>query len=87
MDPIRTVTLYSKEGCHLCELARDVILRTGGEAAFNFNEISLEETDPRYGEYSDLFPVIAVDGRVVAYWRIEREQLLEFLRNALSADQ
>ena len=64
---MRTVTLYTRPGCHLCDQARDAILgmRDGG-AAFELDEIDIETDDELHRTYLERIPVVAVDGELVS---------------------
>ena len=62
---MRVVTLYGREGCHLCEEAREVLLglreRAGG-TAFRLVEVDIETDDDLHRRYLERIPVIALDG-------------------------
>jgi len=74
------VVLYSRDGCHLCDAARDVIRKTRNRKQFDFVEYPLEESDSRYRRYNELLPVVLVDGAEIAYWRITESKLLFHLK-------
>jgi glutaredoxin len=60
------VTLYTRPGCHLCDQARDEILRMrDGGAAFELDEIDIETDDELHRAYLERIPVVAVDGELV----------------------
>jgi glutaredoxin len=77
------LTVYSKPGCHLCDVMKEVIHRVIGERA---SEISLDEVDistdagllQRYG--TDI-PVLMIDGEKVAKYRITAEELRRMLQS------
>ena len=63
---MRTVTLYTRPGCHLCDQARDEILRMrDGGAAFELDEIDIETDDELHRAYLERIPVVALDGELV----------------------
>ena len=69
---MRTVTLYSRPGCHLCEEARATLHRLQAErAAFEVDEINIETDDALHARYLERIPVIALDG----------EELFDFFVN------
>lgn len=78
-DTAPTVTLFSVHGCHLCDSARLVILETRRDHPFRFEETVLDDQDPRIALHGDYVPVIFVNGREIAHWRITSEQLLNAL--------
>jgi glutaredoxin len=68
------VTLYTRAGCHLCEVARGVVERVAaGRAEVELVDI---DTDPQLLErYTVRVPVVAVDGREIAEYEVDAAQL------------
>ncbi|MBA2730594.1 MAG: glutaredoxin family protein [Euzebyaceae bacterium] len=68
------VTLYTRAGCHLCEVARGVVEQVAsGRAEVELVDI---DTDPRLVErYTVRVPVVAVDGREIAEYEVDAAQL------------
>ena len=61
------MTLYTRPGCHLCDEARDAILRLRDEGtAFELEEIDIETDDELHRAYLERIPVVAVDGELVS---------------------
>jgi glutaredoxin len=56
------VVLYSRPGCHLCDVARDVILAARSRSPFAFREVNVETDDALELEYGIRIPVVTVDG-------------------------
>lgn len=56
------VVLYSREGCHLCQTARAVIVAERSRSAFAFEEVDIETSDELVKEYGIRIPVVTVDG-------------------------
>jgi glutaredoxin len=69
-----TVTVYTRQGCHLCEEAIGVVrLLAGGRADVVLVDI---DADPRLTHrYTVRVPVVAVDGVEIAEYQIAPEQL------------
>jgi len=57
------VRLYARPGCHLCDVAREVIEAERGGCGFTFEEISVEGDDGLELEYGIRIPVVTIDGR------------------------
>jgi len=71
--------MYSRPGCHLCDEAREVILRLGGRVPFAFEEVDVSGDDALELEYGMRIPVVLVDGRErfeIAVDAAELERLL-----------
>ena len=52
------ITLYGRPACHLCDDAREVLLRVGEP----FQEVDIEGDDELFKRYLERIPVVAVDG-------------------------
>jgi len=78
---VRTVTLYGRPGCHLCDDARAVLLRVRREVPFELVERDIESDDALLRRYLERIPVVAVDGREVFDFFVEEDAL----RAALSS--
>jgi hypothetical protein len=72
---MREVTLYGRPGCHLCDIARDVLLRLRTELPFRLVERNIESDDALLRAYLERIPVIAVDGREVGEFVVDEERL------------
>jgi hypothetical protein len=56
------VVLYARAGCHLCDVARGVILAQRARTPFAFEEVDIESSDELTREYGIRVPVVRVDG-------------------------
>ena len=56
------VVLYSRPGCHLCDVAREVVLSVRDRVDFSFQEVDIEGDDDLELEYGIRIPVVEVDG-------------------------
>jgi glutaredoxin len=69
---LKTVVLYSRPGCHLCDEARDAILRLRDEGVdFELREVDIESDDELLKRYLELIPVVCVDGEQVSELRLD----------------
>jgi glutaredoxin len=70
-----TITLYTKEGCHLCEDAKAALLSLGNEFEVLLEEVDIT-TDPAAFElYKYTIPVMIVDQQIKLEARIDRQKL------------
>jgi glutaredoxin len=69
---MKKVTVYSRSGCHLCEIAIDKIKSVNSEIDFEL-EIKLK--------YNDEVPVILIDDQVHDYWRIDVERFIKAIKS------
>lgn len=81
-DPMRTsarLTLITRSGCHLCEVAREAMDRVAAASGQQWEELDLGGDPELEREYGDRIPVVLLDGREHGYWRVEEERLLRDL--------
>jgi len=57
-----TVTLYTREGCHLCDDARGILIRAQARHLFELVELDIESDERLMGGYLERIPVVAIDG-------------------------
>lgn len=72
---MQSITLYSREGCHLCDIAADVLLRN----MLSFEVVDID-ADPALRErYNECVPVVVIDGRERFRGRIDELLLRRLL--------
>ena len=69
------VTLVGKPGCHLCDEARAVIVSVCAELGVPWKEMSILDDPMLADAYWDQIPIILVDDRTVAFWKVTPAQL------------
>lgn len=79
MDGGARVVLLGRARCHLCDEAREVVARVAGDLRLHWVERDVDEDPELAREYSDLVPVVLVDGEQHAYWRVEEQRLRDAL--------
>lgn len=75
------VRLYSRDGCHLCDQARDVIARVCADLGESFDEVDIDSDPALREKFTDEVPVTFVDGKQHDFWRVDEVRL----RRALAA--
>jgi glutaredoxin len=76
---MRTVTLYGRPGCHLCDDARAVLERIRADAPFALEEIDVESDDRLLARYLERIPVVALDGEELFDFFVDEGGLRERL--------
>ncbi len=69
------VTLYGRPGCHLCDEARDVLLRVRAEAPFELREIDIERDDELFKRYLERIPVVSLNGEELFEYFVDEAAL------------
>jgi glutaredoxin len=59
---MRTVVLYGREGCCLCDDARELLLSARTRHEFELVERDIDSDDRLLSAYLERIPVIAIDG-------------------------
>ena len=77
------LTIYSKPGCHLCDEMKAVVAHvTAGAPDISVNEIDIS-TDPQLDDQYGLeIPVLMIDGRKAAKYRVAEDVLRRMLEGA-----
>lgn len=73
------LTLLTRPGCHLCEVAREAMDRVTERTGQRWTERDVSTELELEREYGDRLPVILLDGREHGYWRVEEERLIRDL--------
>jgi glutaredoxin len=77
---VRTVTLYGREGCHLCDDARVALERIGEDTPFALVEVDIESDDRLLARYLERIPVVALDGDELFDFFVDERALRDRLR-------
>jgi glutaredoxin len=72
---VRTVTLYGRAGCHLCDDARVVLERMRFQRPFALREVDIESDPALHARYLERIPVIALDGEELFDFFVDEAQL------------
>jgi glutaredoxin len=57
-----TVALYGREGCCLCDQAREILVRVRARHPFEFDERDIDTDDSLLRAYLERIPVVTIDG-------------------------
>ena len=72
---MRTVTLYGRAGCHLCDDAREVVGRVAADLGVGWEERDITGSADDLRRHGEWIPVVLVDGRQHTYWRVDEAAL------------
>jgi hypothetical protein len=69
-----TLVLYGRPGCHLCDEAREALMRIRAEGrGFHLDEVDIESDDALLAAYLERIPVVEVGGVVVSELELDTE--------------
>jgi len=69
-----TVTLYSRQGCHLCESAEETLGALRDELAFNLETLFIDGNQELEKLYGTQVPVIHINGEHHDFYRVDPER-------------
>ncbi len=75
MSAVPRLTLYSKPGCHLCEEMKAVVERVAARVPLAIEEIDISGDPVLLAEYGEQIPVLFINGRKTAKYRIDEREL------------
>jgi glutaredoxin len=81
---VATITLIGKPGCHLCDVAREVIeavLVDLPDVDADIEEASIADDPELYAQWWEKIPVVLIDGQFHAHWRVAPDRLRDALRS------
>lgn len=74
------VVLYTKPGCHLCDVAKGILERVGRRIRFRLVTVNIEESADLQTRFGDQIPVIFVNGRKAFKYKVDPAILEKKLR-------
>jgi len=81
MPELRSVVVYSRKGCHLCEVVKESLSKLSRRGGFNWQEIDVDTDVELRRLFNDEVPVVFIDGRKAFKYRMDEK---EFLRKLAS---
>lgn len=69
------ITILSRPGCHLCDELLPLLERLAGEFGIELERRNIDADPELQAKYSELVPVVLVDGREVGHWQIPEARL------------
>ncbi len=77
----REVVVYSRKGCHLCEIVKETLVKLERRGGFKWQEVDVDSDDSLRRQFTDEVPVVFIDGRKAFKYRMDER---EFLRKLAS---
>lgn len=73
------VVLLTRPGCHLCEDARKSVQNVCEPLGERWVERNVDENADLVEQFNDEIPVVFVDGKQRAFWKVDESRLREAL--------
>lgn len=81
MPDLRNVVVYSRKGCHLCELVKESLNKLSRRGGFIWQEVDVDSDPELRRQYNDQVPVVFIDGHKAFKYHMNEQ---EFLRKLAS---
>ena len=69
------VVVYTRLGCHLCDLALEIVATVCADTGDSWTQVFIESDDELARQFTDQVPVTYVDGAQHDFWRVDEERL------------
>ena len=80
MSGIHQVIVYSRKGCHLCEIVKEQLLKLSRRGTFTWQEVDVDTDDGLRRQFTDEVPVVFIDGRKAFKYRMDEKDFLRRLQ-------
>lgn len=70
------VLVYSRQGCHLCEVVEATLARLQPSAGFRWRAIDIDADPDLRRRFNDEVPVVFIDGRKAFKYHMDPQQFL-----------
>ena len=81
MPALPDVIVYSRKGCHLCEVVKESLSKLSRRGSFIWHEVDVDTDLELRRQFNDEVPVVFIDGRKAFKYRMDEQ---EFLRKLAS---
>ncbi len=76
------IQIYGRPDCHLCEVAKKKILNFAREFPIHVEEVDISQNEELLAAYWERIPLVFVNGRLAAKYRIEDKDFRKILKKA-----
>jgi glutaredoxin len=73
------VVLYSRKGCHLCEIVKESLSKLSRQRRFQWREIDVDSNTELRRRFNDEVPVVFINGRKAFKYRMDEREFLRKL--------
>jgi len=75
----RHVIVYSRKGCHLCEVVKETLNKLHRRGGFTLQEVDVDSDDQLRRRFNDEVPVVFIDGRKAFKYHMDEREFLRRL--------
>jgi len=74
------VVVYSRKGCHLCDVVKETLKSLQSEVDFHWREVDIDSSEELLRLYNESVPVVYIDGRKSFKYQMSQQDFLKRLR-------
>jgi len=75
----RSVVVYSRRGCHLCEVVKESLARLSHRGGFTWHEVDVDADAELRRQFNDEVPVVFIDGHKAFKYHMDEQEFLRRL--------
>ena len=79
MNRAHEVIVYSRKGCHLCEIVKETLSKLERRGSFTWREIDVDSDESLRRQFTDEVPVVFSDGKKAFKYRMAEREFLRRL--------
>lgn len=76
---MHNVVVYSRRGCHLCDVVKETLAKVQPRGKFEWREVDIDLNPELRQKYNDQVPVVFIDGRKSFKYQMDGEEFLRVL--------
>ncbi len=73
------VILYTRAGCHLCDVVKESLESLADRAAFTWRVVDIDADDDLRRKFNEEVPVVFINGRKAFKYEMDEEEFLKKL--------
>ena len=73
------VVVYTRKGCHLCEIVKESLVKLQKRGGFSWQEIDVDSDAEIQHLYNDEVPVVFINGRKAFKYHMDEQDFLRKL--------
>jgi glutaredoxin len=73
------VIIYSRKGCHLCEIVKESLTKLARRGGFQWHDVDVDSSPDLHRQFSDEVPVVFINGRKAFKYRMDEKEFLRKL--------
>ena len=76
--------MFSKDDCHLCDVAYEVLLKVQKRIPFDLKVTRIREEDGHFAKYHERIPVVLINSEEVYQYKVPEHDFIRKLQSIVS---